>query len=518
MNQLVTLVRAQFLNNWQGRNKKGKGAVPLITTAAVFLYISLLYSGMFYSLLTGQEYYAACLLGGISFFGLLISGLSWAGGMLIKFRDFDLLMSLPVSQEKVIFSKLLSFLSMLWIYSGEFILPAMILFGIRTGASFLFYAFMVVGWIGLPVMPALISILIGLGIRRLSIGMKHEKVWRFLWTLFFTVAMITFVNFLNSDQGAQGLLTAGIVAEKLFPLTALYMRGLSMGKYGYVMLELGIEAGVFLAALRPLAKVALQSSMQGEVTFHDANFHVKKERSHSPLKALIRRENIRSFSNSMYMINMLMGTMLVVAAALVSLFSPQALMKFFAIDVVQLERYLGLLTVALAGMIGLSANPCAVSISLEGRNIDLLKSMPIHVRSLFWAKILSQLELLALPVAVSVCILLIRFRQPAGVVALGTLVIVLEGVFDAAFGLLINLHYPKLDWDRDVIVYKRSLSAFLGPLCGITLNLALLMISFSMPAHPYWVMAVIALLLGVLDLVLLRILTTKGIRRFGSIA
>lgn len=54
------------------------------------------------------------------------------------------------------------------------------------------------------------------------------------------------------------------------------------------------------------------------------------------------------------------------------------------------------IVLALAGMVGLAANPCAVSISMECRHLWVLKSMPIEERTIFSGKLISQKELLVL--------------------------------------------------------------------------------------------------------------------------
>lgn len=206
-------------------------------------------------------------------------------------------------------------------------------------------------------------------------------------------------------------------------------------------------------------------------------------------------------------------------AAIITLISPQALLEILDVEETAASLgHLSLIAVVLAGMVGLAANPCAVSISMEGRHLWVLKSMPIEERTIFSGKVISQMELLVLPVMVSVIVLLIRLEQPMHIVVLGALLILFEGFGDALLGLLINLSYPKLDWDRELVVYKRSFSSLLGVVWGIVFNMVLLSVSLSIQPDPDLCIRIAVMVLGPLDLLLLWALNTKGIELFHKLS
>lgn len=517
MSQLGILLRMQFLNEWQGMTKKRRsGAVWMITIAAAVIFMSLSYSiSIFTRVHTGNEYYAACILGALSSAVMVVSGVSWTINSLFQMRDFDVLMSFPLKKEDVAFSRMLNLLAMLWVYSGLFLLPGMVVLGVRLQAPALFYFFMAAGWIGLPLVPAVISSLLGCEIRRLTSGRRNESLWRALITLGLSIMIVGTSSVLSNPQGGAILLEGGRTVSRWMPLMALYMRGLCTGNYGLVMLELGIEAAVFLLALKPVAEVSLRLSAKGENVQRDRDFRIDCIHCHTQLYSLVRRENDRYISDAGYLLTTMLGAMLMMVAAVAALFSPRAVLAFMGVDeMFESMAHFSLIVVVIGGVVGLLANPCSVSISLEGRHLWVLKSMPVDERVIFAAKIWSQMAVQVFPVAASVMALLLRFHQPPVVVFLGTAIIVLEGLGDAMSGLLINLTYPKLDWAQENAVYRRSLSSILGIAGGLTFNSALIIMSLTAPLAPLTSMKIAVMALIVLDLLFFVILNTRGTRLF----
>jgi ABC-2 type transport system permease protein len=122
------------------------------------------------------------------------------------------------------------------------------------------------------------------------------------------------------------------------------------------------------------------------------------------------------------------------------------------------------------------SNTSCVSISIEGKNLWILKSLPIAEMDIFKSKILLNI-LLTIPISlISFLVIGIKLGFELKTVILVMIFIVLLAVFSAALGLFINLLYPKLEFTSDVQVVKQGASViinmisnllYLAILCGI---------------------------------------------------
>ena len=108
----------------------------------------------------------------------------------------------------------------------------------------------------------------------------------------------------------------------------------------------------------------------------------------------------------------------------------------------------------------------AISLSLEGENFWLIRSLPIQAKTIMFSKMLFNV-LLALPFAIFF-IGAISFS-----LSLNFLTILLMMVLVASFsfatsilGSVINLYFPKFNFKNETEVVKQSVGAFLGMFSG----------------------------------------------------
>ena len=112
----------------------------------------------------------------------------------------------------------------------------------------------------------------------------------------------------------------------------------------------------------------------------------------------------------------------------------------------------------------------ATSISMEGKNWWILKSLPLSPKSVLNAKILMNL-LLMLPFYLISEVLLIPALKPETFfdgffLCLIPAVIIL---FSCVYGITVNLHFPVMEWESEVRIVKQSASSMLGGMGGLIL-------------------------------------------------
>jgi ABC-2 type transport system permease protein len=104
----------------------------------------------------------------------------------------------------------------------------------------------------------------------------------------------------------------------------------------------------------------------------------------------------------------------------------------------------------------------APAISLEGRSIWILQSMPVDPFKVLWSKIKLHLVMTLPPAVLVMAAVFVVIRPRPALMLLIVLVTVLNILFDAVFGLLVNLRLPHLEWNDEITAIKQSGAAILS--------------------------------------------------------
>ena len=207
---------------------------------------------------------------------------------------------------------------------------------------------------------------------------------------------------------------------------------------------------------------AILSSLQSRLIRND--YRLTKVKEEGPFGAMLKKEIGRLFSTPSYLFNAGVGVVLLLAAGVWMTVMKDQMALLMEVAGHELAD-----PVLLGGMAFLLATvyPTAVSISLEGRTIWLLKEAPLKPSILFGAKICLNL-VLAWPATL---IFTILAACSLGISAMRAICMALVSLamtgFLAAAELMVNLHFPKLDWDNDTVVIKQSASAMIACLGSI---------------------------------------------------
>ncbi|MDD7679362.1 MAG: hypothetical protein PUJ06_02535 [Stecheria intestinalis] len=519
MKHFWILIRAQLCNQLQ-TSRKGKVRSPwvsLLAGAMIMAYLSISYSFGLYDSLDPSQYglglqFLVCL-GTVL---LLAYGISWSKEMVFGFRDFDFLMSLPLQEQENVASKLFSFLLMALYYGCSFLLPGVIIYGVKAHAAAGFYLPALAGMLMQPVIPAVISSLLGWMIYRLSNGRKHADLVRnavqmVLFLLFMAIGML-----MGRSDGAAFAARAGTLI-RLLPVSNLYVSRAVRGSVLPVAAMIGIETAALFLFLRLCSRAVLKAGAAGNQGYHDSHFRLKRSAAHRASSALLRRDLSSWAANATYMLNTGFGQILLFGGSIYLAFRMRgSSLSELDPDLALLQPMAGSLIISACSLIVHSTCTTGVSISLEGRRLWILKSIPVSAESILFSKVRANL-VVALPLAMSsLLILMLAFHQPGMMLLMGIVVLILAGLFTAMSGMAVNLRYPKLEWDREVVAVKQSLSSFLSIFGNLMVGVIVLIACVNGEGGTQfflWVM----LFYGVADLLLYFLLTTWGVKRFQSI-
>ena len=120
------------------------------------------------------------------------------------------------------------------------------------------------------------------------------------------------------------------------------------------------------------------------------------------------------------------------------------------------------------------------SISIEGKQIEALKSLPVAAKSIFQAKVLHHLSLSVPTIFALNTIMALYLQWSFPKVMLGYAFPLLCSVFIGTMGYMLNLIFPNFEWENVTHIIKQSLPAILTSLIGVavTCGTAYLLLKF----------------------------------------
>ena len=211
-----------------------------------------------------------------------------------------------------------------------------------------------------------------------------------------------------------------------------------------------------------------------------ANYNFTKR---SQTFAMVRKELTRYFNTPVLLMNTAIGLVFFLVAVGILCFqfdnvvnSMISSMEDFPLSIDELRSYLPGVTLAMVAFASLLTCITATMISLEGRALNVLKTLPISGLKVIMTKVLAAMLLIVPVTLVGSLVMAVRFQF--GIIET---VLVLVGVIamplvTELIGILINLKYPQFDADNDSVVVKQSASVMVATFLG--LGMVLFTISF----------------------------------------
>ena len=197
----------------------------------------------------------------------------------------------------------------------------------------------------------------------------------------------------------------------------------------------------------------------------------------SSFAAMYRKELGRYFGSYLYVLNTGLGVVcLLVACIVICIIPPETLGGYAGIeDAISFFGQYAPLIVAV--MLSLSC-PTASSVSLEGKNIWILQSVPLPFRTFLNSKIAVTLSLHAVGYLTALPVFILRFRMDGARLAALIVIPAVYSIFTAVQGICINCCFPRFDWDNEMVVVKQSMAAILSGVTG--------MLCVAVPALLHW--------------------------------
>ncbi len=513
MKQILVLTRMQlgsaldFLNmgNKKNRKKNVSTAMILFLGALLFAFISGFYCfGMGGAMkqvgqldvLPGFFMAATCIV-------ILITSVYKAKGVLFGFKDYDMLMSLPVKASKIVASRLLQLYIINMVFAVGMMVPCYVVYGILANPNPLFYVYAIIALLFIPLIPIIIASIIGVVLGYISSRFKFSNIANTVIVLFVFIAFF-FVT-LNVQDETQLIQIGTMFRDKMnstYPLAHWFNEAVINFDFMYFLAFILCSLIAFLVFSVVLGSCFKKLNTKISAVYSGKKYKHKELKQNSALGALYKKEAKRYFTCSIYVFNTAFSILLMLIAA-VGIHVAKIDQIDLMINTPQIaEQVRGLLPY----IIGIMVWMCAISassISLEGKNLWIIKSAPINVKTIFQSKILLHISLIIPTAIITAISMMIKFKSTGFEIVLTLLLSIAYCYFSAVFGLFVNLKFPLMDWKNETVVVKQSAASLIATMSGVLFVGLPVVLTFVIPGVDINIISIITLAILILGSVLL---------------
>ncbi|WCF10896.1 hypothetical protein NDS46_14065 [Paenibacillus thiaminolyticus] len=435
-----------------------------------------------------------------------------SNGVLFGFRDYDMVMSLPVKNSTIIISRLLSVYAMNFLISGVIMLPSIIVYGITYSVSLSVWCMLMLSLFLASLLPMIISMIAGVIITAISVRFRYKNLLTIALSTAAILALLVGSFAIPQEEAALTELVASAVQTvyRIYPVAELYTNALTNNDWGsfgqYALISVG--ASVLFVMLLSVFYAKINSALFAVRS--KGNYRLGTLKTSTPFMTLYKKELRRLISSPIYAMNTCIGAVLLIVVSVAFLF----------INIEQIGNEVGLPDIMtwikpmspwIVTFFVAISTATSSSISLEGKSRWLMCSAPVTPTVIFNSKIAVSLSYLIPSIFIS-CTLLAISLQTGFIETIALFAIpLLYSVFISVVGLSFNLKFPKYDWTSEYHAVKQSVSVLATVGTGIGSVLVFYALTASLQAISAWIQLLAIILIIAATLVVYRRLTTKAL-------
>ena len=428
-----------------------------------------------------------------------------ANGELFGFKDYDMVISLPVPVRTIINSRFLNMYIWNTFITLLVMLPMGIVYACFAKPSLGFYFMWLVGIFLICLIPTTVAAIFGAVITAISSKFRYASAVSTILSIIFVIAFFTFsLTLTTADIGLGEMFDSetGNINEEAFsamapfisdglnqvyPPAKLFTKAVVNGNIVSFLLFSGISISWY--ALFVLLLSVKYRQINTALTSHmsRADYKLKTLHQGSILSTLYKKTIMRILKSTVCATNMLIGCVLALLMAVAMLIAgPEEVMQSLNVSD-QMYIVKSAACYVIAAMVCM-ANTSSISLALEGKNIWLIKSLPIPPKKLYDSYLLTNLTF-TIPTSI-VCSILFSISLKTGFI--GTALMILTpltfSLFTAVAGIFIGNRMAYYDWQEETQLIKQSMMSGIGMLggmvliiiCGVIANIGILPIDTNM--------------------------------------
>lgn len=529
-----TLIKKQFKELFAtyfrsgNRKKKNSKALPVVY-ALLMLYVAGFLFFFIYNMMDslcvplftvgrGWLYFAFAGIVGmmLSVFGSIFVTQS----MLFDAKDNEFLLSLPIKPGKILFSRMLSLYAQNFIFGGIVFLSAVVVYATSDFATPLGIIFCILLLFIQPLMSLGITCIIGWLVALATARMNNKTIITTVLSLGF-LALYFFVYY-RFNSYIQLLITnsksiGSSVKSALYPIYEMGMgaTGDIMGFVIFTAITLAFFALIYWLLSVSFIRIVTTKSKGTKAKYRERELKVS-----NLSKTLFRKELKHFTNNSLYMINSGLGSIILIIGAVAVVAKNDWILEI-AKGFPFASTLFSLIGAGIMCFIVSMNVVSAPSISLEGKSIWLINSLPIKGKDVLNAKLMLHFMVSA-PFAIIFSIVWAVVLKSSVIMTIALILIPQLAIF--LFGeidLMLSLKFANLDWTNEAMVVKQSTSVVISLFLNWGIIIALGLTFFLIPEitafslEIYGVICTVVLVAA--SAVIYRILTSWGVKKLASL-
>lgn len=471
-----------MFNRRHGKQATGKGMIVLLVLLAVYCVAAFL--GMFglvfasirapFSALgMGWVYYAMA--------GILVTMLCFVGSVfftqsiIFEAKDNEMLLSMPISPAMILGSRMAVLLLINYAYATVILLPCGVVIGSLEGVTLAGAVRFVLASLLVPLLPSALSCAAGWLIAMATSRMRNKNLITILLSLLLMGAYFAFC--FNAQNYIAYLMQNGAAIGTAIQRTLppFYAMGLAL-ENGDALQLLHLAAWCILPfalvyALLSRSYIGIVTSRRGA---RGARYRQGRMRAGGVRQAVMRKELHHVLDSANYLLNGCVGAILSLALAAVTLIKGDSLLSTITLSYAPGVDMTGYMMPAACALECFMLSMCLISapsVSLEGKNLWLVQSIPVCAGDILMGKAYAHMAI-CLPASV-ISSLLYMAALPMGILEAIALLMLPAALvcLMALLGVAINLRFPRFDYINDTAVIKSSMSTLFSMLSGMGLVL-----------------------------------------------
>ncbi len=506
----------------QGRQKKKQGKGTAILFGILYLYIGVVVAGLmcltfgqlapvYHALGLDWLYFAIAgtVALALSLFGTVFTTQS----QLYSAKDNEQLLSMPIPPRLILLSRMMPLLGMNLLFCGLVMIPASVMWAILVEFYFGQFLCQLLMLLCICFLVQAIACLLGWGLHWL-LQRIHKSLASLLYmTVFLAVYFAAYsqMGSIMTALTANGTAIAAGMRSRFWPLYALGMGG--TGNISHLLAFLAISAAAFAAVYAVLSATFLRTATSRPAGKRK-KLDIGRIQAGNSSQAIIRKEWRHFLGSPVYLTNMGIGILMTAALAVAGVVFRGKLLnalQLYAAAGLDLTAYFPLLICGILSFLVATSVVSAPSVSLEGKHLWILKSLPVSGKEILTAKLRFHLRLTTPVTALAGLVLGLAYGCGAASV-LCALVPGLLTLLCGLLGLICGLQWAKLDWLSEAYPCKQGAPVGISMFAMMGVPLVLAVIYFLLAA---WVSPALFLLLCAAVLILVNFGLYKALLSWG---
>lgn len=461
--------------------------------------------------------------------------------------DVDTILVLPVKPWIILMSKFTIVLIYEYITEAVVLMPVMAAFGVKSSAGLIYYIYSIIIFLTLPIVPLIIAGLITILIMRFSGFTKNKDRFKTIAQICILIFVLG-INLILQKLGkgfSNGADMARLLAQgnnsllksssKLFIniryaveslINSSNLAGISNMLLYLLTTAILLTIFVVFSEAFYIKGVIGMNQIQAKHKILTSSEITRKSAKRSKVLTYTIKELNILFRTPVYFMNCVIMNFIWPLFFIIPLVSQKNFIKNFTymhsyFNAIMSNNITSGISISIVFGVSLMLsviNPIGcTAISREGKNIFVNKYIPMDYKNQLLSKALAAFTINFSGIMLIIFLITIIVRPPLHIFIIMILLSAIGTIFSIFLGIIIDLNYPKLNWDNEQRAVKQNFNVLISMLLGSLITGILIFSTIQLHIPFHIILPLIIIIFSITDIVLYKIITTKGVALYKNI-